>query len=401
MICEDNSVTNIATIFQNELIPNFLNTISGSQKIEHWKNFFNTLLPKSSLGYESEETYLSERNLSIDSVIKNSINQVFCDLPSDEISDLINFLTPLSKDCRIRELVENQTAVYTEIMQILTYIQRIQQLLDLYKISNSDKRGTAHRKSSLRDITKTQINKLEDRLNGSFFNIQSLEEIERTEKMLKLLKLSFNEEYKGIFEFFNLTKLLMGFDVKILGATSNEITALEQVTDFYNGIRSEPHELVRSVMIYMNQLFVKSSLDPELKAENILSITRMFFSVELSKAEKGKNKLPFTTKHIRKDHIVKTILHEVPIYTYLDPKKRNYLDELMDESFKGMMGLQNIFEPNNPSEENISWFTIGRNIIKSRKEFGLSYKGFKAMRLVLFKDDFILSDNSSTQHLLS
>jgi hypothetical protein len=219
-------------------------------------------------------------------------------------------------------------------------------------------------------------------LEGSFFNLQNSEEIERTELMLKFLKLSLNEEYKGIFEFFNLTKILVGLDVKVLGATNNESMALSQVTDFYNGIRSEPHELLRSVMIYMREVFTKSSCPPEIKAENILNITRMFFSVELSKAEKGKNKIPFTAKHIDKEYIVKTILHEIPIYTYSDPKKRNYLDELLDEFFKGIMGLQNIFEPNNPSEETISWFTKGRNIVKSRKEFGLSYKGFKTFRLI-------------------
>lgn len=373
-------------IFQNEVIPNFLSSIADSQKIEHWENFFNTLVPKSSLGYESEEAYLSERNLSIEKVIENSINQVFLDLPSDEISDLIDYFTALTEGCQVKELLENQTAVYLEIINLLTYIKQIQDLLELYKVSNSDKRGTAHRKSSVMAITNTQINKLKDRLEGSFFNLQNLEEIERTEVMLKLLKLSLNEEYKGIFEFFNLAKLLVGLDTKILGATNNEIIALGQVTDFYNGIRSEPHELLRSVMIYTNQLFSKSSISLEKKAENILNITRMFFPMELSKAEKGKNKIPFTAKHIVKEHIVKTILHEIPIYTYADPKKRNYLDELLDEFFKGMMGLQNIFEPNNPSEESISWFRKGRNIIKSRKEFGLSYKGFKAFRLIAIQE---------------
>jgi hypothetical protein len=384
---QDDLVTQkIINIFQNEVIPNFLSSIADSQKIEHWENFFNTHLPKSSLGYESEKAYLSERNLSIEKVIENSINQVLLDLPSDEISDLIDFLTPLSQGCQVRELLENQTAVYLEIINLLTYIKQIQGLLELYKVSNSDKRGTAHRRSSVKDITNTQINKLKDRLEGSFFNLQSLEEIERTEIMLKLLKLSLNEEYKGVFEFFNLAKLLVGLDASILGTTNNEIMALNQVTNFYNGIRSEPHELLRSVMIYMRELFTKSSSSPEEKAENILDITRIFFSVELSKAEKGKNKLPFTAKHIQKEHIVKTILHEIPIYTYLDPKRRNYLDELFAEFFKGMMGLQNIFEPNNPSEETISWFTKGRNIIKSRKEFGLSYKGFKAFRLIAIQE---------------
>jgi len=186
-------------------------------------------------------------------------------------------------------------------------------------------------------------------------------------------------EHKNIMEQLNFGKILFGFDMKFLDANNNEQKALEQTTNFYNGAKTKPHELVRSVMIYMDEHFNKSKLDAKEKAEIIMFISRFFYNHELKKAEEGKNILAFNKKHIGKEYRIKTILHDIPIYAYQYKSGNDFLTELIELGFSDMMGLKNILEPDKPTEKEASWFYVGRNVVGARKVFGLTKIQLKAI----------------------
>lgn len=296
-------------------------------------------------------------------------------------TSLTNSFVPLLTNSKIRALQTNRTAVHLEVLQTMEYIQTIQSLIKRYKKPNSDYRGTAHRSSSLKKIVKTQINMLDDRLNGTYFRLSCGDEIEQTKIILRLLRASLEDEYKDIIEFFNLARVLVGLDLRFFDLDANEQAAIEQALDFHNGVRSSSYELVRSVMIFMDVLFDKTDLTPRVKAGHILDICWYFFSDELYEAGEGKNSLAFNKKHIGRPYRIKTILHQVPIFAYLYKDKDDIFAELMTIGLNGILGIQDVFEPDKPTLDEISPLTMARNIVKVRKEFGLTKK---ELRVLLF-----------------
>lgn len=374
-------------ILSEQLFPKILSVINNVQKQLNWQNFFNSLISKTHLNYSNEETYLLAHNLCVPDVIQNSIFHVFPDFKRADSFELVSQFIPLLAKHKIKIFQDSEVAIYSEIILLIEYIRSIQNLIQRYKKPYSDNKGTGQRSSSLKALVKTQINMLENRLNGAHFRIQNNDEIEQTIHMIKILKISQTGEYKNIIEFMNFGKLVFGLDMKFLNLTSNEQNALEQVLDFHNGVRSNPHELVRSVMIYMDVLFDKSELNPTKKADCILNITRFFFPDELRKEEKcKKNKLAFNHRHIKKPYKVKTILHQVPVFTYLNTNSNDFLGELLEIGLHGILGIKNIYAPESPTFEDISWFTIGRNLLAMSKEFGFTQKELRVLLFFLPKD---------------
>ncbi|NOR56785.1 MAG: hypothetical protein GQ531_11350 [Sulfurovum sp.] len=373
-------------ILLKEIIPKTANLITNPKKQNNWKNHLNFILPLKNLNYNSEEEYLAIHNIEIHDVIQNSISQIFPDMNKEDILELTSKLILLMEGHKIRVLKENNVAVYLEIMHLMGYINNINKLIMRYKKPYSNYNGTAHRSSSLKDIVNKQIRVLEERLDGAYFRIQNEDELEQTEYAIKILKTSLIPEHKNIIEQLNFGKILFGFDMKLFDANKNEQIALEQTTNFYNGSRTKPHELVRSVMIYIDEHFNKSTLDTKEKAEIILFISRFFYKQELEEAEKGKNTLAYNKKHIGKEHRVKTILHDIPIYAYQYKSGIDFLTELTELGFSGMMGLKNIVEPDKPTLEEASAFYIGRNIVEVRKVFDLTKKQLKAILYINSKE---------------
>ena len=368
-------------IIEHQIIPKIVNSITNPEKQQNWQNYFDRLLPHKHLNYSSEETYLTSHDISKMDVVQNSINQIFPDMDSTETLDLAKSFIPLLSKSKIQVLQSNGLAIYHEVIQSMEYIRTIQALIQRYKKPNSDYRGTAHRNSSSKKIVQAQINMLDNRLNGAHFRLQCKDEIEQTEMMLKILKFSLKDEYKNIIEFLNLSKNFFGLDMRYFDLNPNQKLAVEQALDFHNGVRSSSDELVRSVMIFMGELFEKNDLAPKEKAEHFLNISRFFFFNEFKEAEKGKNRLALTKKHIDRPYRVKTILHEVPIFAYLHKGTNDFFTELLEIGINGMLGIQDVFEPDKPTIDEISEFTMTRNIINVRKEFGLTKK---ELRVLLF-----------------
>ncbi|MCD6654204.1 MAG: hypothetical protein LT067_05505 [Sulfurovum sp.] len=380
-------------MLQNQILPKFLNSINNPQKQQHWQNSFNFIFPQSHLNYSSEEAYLEKYSITKEYVIKNSILQIFPNIDKDDLFDLCTHFMPLMENHKIRVLINEEIAVYFELMNLMEYVRQIQELVERYKKPYSDNKGTAHRSSSLKVIVKTQINMLENRLKGSFFRIQNKDEIEQTELSLRLLKKSQEEQYKNIMENFNYLNLLVGLDAKLLNFTKNETIALEQVLNFHNGIRSTPLELIRSVIINFDAQLNKANLSAEDKANNILYITRYFFHEEFKKAEKQRNNLTCNKKHIGKPYAIKTILHQIPIFAYKYKNSNDFISEYIESIVNGIAESQNLFESGNITAKEVSWIHIGRNMVNTRKEFGFLKEELKALLFFIEQMQVIQEEN--------
>lgn len=367
-------------ILIKDIQPKLLNLITNSEKQTNWKNYLDFLIPIENLNYKSEDEYLAIKDITIENVIENSIIKVFPEIDKDELSELIEKFVLLIKGHKIRVLKHKEIPVYLEIIYLMEYIKNISKLLKHYKKPSSNYRGTAHRSSSLKDIVKKQIRMLDERLNGVYFKIQHEDEIEQTEIALKILSLSQLEEHKNIIEQLNFARIVFGLDMKFWNFSKNDKIAVKQVTNFYNGAKTKPHELVRSFMIYMDVHFDKNNLPSKEKAEIILDITRFFYKKELEVSEKSKrNNLAFNVTHIHKPSRVKTLLHNIPIYSYQYKDQMDFLDELLELGFNDMMGLKNILGEDKPTLDEASSPYIVRNIIDTRKQFGFTKQELKVL----------------------
>jgi len=261
----------------------------------------------------------------------------------------------------------------------MEYIQKIRKLIGQNKVSESEHRGTAFT-SKPKSMIKTQINFLDEKLNHSYYSVQSEDEKEQTEFALKLLKVPLEDQYNNMPEHLNIGKLLFGLDVELLDANHNQITALEQTFKVYNGKKTSDIELVRNVMIFFNALFEKCTLSSQEKAEYILEITKILFLDVFKQANSEKrDNLVFTKIHIDKDWGVKTVLQNTLIFNYQTETSQDILFELVQTGFNDLQGLQSIYEPDFPTEEEVSDFYRLRNLLKNSKIFNYSKDELKAL----------------------
>ncbi len=173
------------------IIKKLLSKIGGESQKQRWSAYFNQLLPQKTLGYASVEEYLADNNLTSDEIIKNSINFSKPNIPDDDKSDLAVFLRPFAPISKIiiYEIDAESTPVYVDILNVLEYIKNIQEILNKFPINDNDHSGTAHRASGYKQLLKTQINKLIERLNDPYFPIEDEAAIEIIETQIKALKL--------------------------------------------------------------------------------------------------------------------------------------------------------------------------------------------------------------------
>jgi len=69
----------------------------------------------------------------------------------------------------------------------------------------------------------------------------------------------------------------------------------------------------------------------------------------------------------------------VPIFVYTNNNSNDHLYELFTNVFHSMLGLNNLFDKDNPTEDEISNFKIVKNLIYLRKEFNLTKIEFKTI----------------------
>lgn len=112
-----------------------------------------------------------------------------------------------------------------------------------------------------------------------------------------------------------------------------------------------------------------------------MNILMFYFKSTIDGINIGKKKRSFkySQQSIKKDYTIKTYINETAIYTNKSDNTNDHLMELFTESMNGIMGIENIFEESNPKEDEISDFTVSKNIIIFLKEFNLNKKEIKAL----------------------
>ncbi len=374
-------------IIFNSLVPKFLNKFIGNNRNEFWNKYFNSLNPNKSLGYKSDIDYLKLHNLSKHQVAQNSIKQVFNDLELEDYKLLSEYIFKLTSKEKIVVTRKTEIAVYGEVINIFNYIKQIQKLLKEYPLQKSEYNGTAH-STKVKTLIKTQINKLEDRLNHSYFPLKDEEEIRYTKYLLELLNYCLDDKYKNLPEYLNFINMSFGLDSEILDLEPENLEDIQSFLSFYNGIKTERIALVQSVAIYINITLNTSDLDSKEKAELILNIVEMFFQDEILDYNKQKKKKTFTfnAQDVEKNFRVKTIFHNTSIYAYNYKGSNDFIMELFQNGINSIYGMKNIFEPDKPIEEDISKRASLRSIAEFKKESGFTKEDLKIIQFFLERD---------------
>lgn len=271
--------------FQDEIIPKFLNQAIADNKKERWQNYIDSLIPKESLGYISQEAYIEINELTKNIIVLNSLKHVFNDTLNSDSYDILTecFLELISTE-KVRVLRDSGIAIYKEIVDICSYIKQIQAVFEKYPLRTSEHKGTAHT-SKFKSLITTQINKLNDRLIHPYFPIIHPDEIEDTKMILKLLDMCLNKEHKNFPEYLNFINTTYGLESKILNLNENTLKIIRIFLNFYNGIKTERIELVQSIAIHINNIFQTLDLENSTKAELILDIVKVFFIDEIKKIQ--------------------------------------------------------------------------------------------------------------------
>lgn len=377
-------------ILIHNIVPKFLKKFIGRSKRDFWKKCFDSINPEKSLGYASEDNYLESNNLSKQQIVLNSIKYVYNDLNSEDYKLLTDYFEQLIFLEKVKILTTNNLPIYKEIVDICSYIKQIHKLLKEHPLQSSEHKGTAYTYNQ-KKLIKTQINQLTERLNHPYFPILNPEEIEYTDYILKILKYSLDEKYKNLPEYFNYINISFGLDAEILNINQKEIGYIKSFLNFYNGIKTTKIELIQSVSIFINITLNTSKLEDKEKADAILNIIYMFFLAEINEYNKTNKKRTFTfnAKDIQKNTRIKTVYHDVPIYAYNYFKSNNFMEELLMTGASSIFGINNMFEPDKPSEDNISNFASLRSLAEFKKVSGFSKQELKLLDNYLSKNNNI------------
>lgn len=372
-------------LIEKSLIPKFLSTFKNQHK-ELWQSFFNKTFPKHNLGFKNEEEYLKEHNLSKEQIIENSIKTVVKDLDDDDLKSFIDWFQSFTINNKIKIYIQDKKpiVVYIEIIEALLYIEQIKSIISKYPKINGNHHGTKHRQSSLKSLINTHLNILKYRLDNPFFPLTNEDEIKKTKFQIKFIEYSKKEEYKNLPEWLNYVKTHIGFDNSTLDTNKTDIDALNQLANFFNGIRTSPEELIKSATIVLREKSNikndESELHEEL-SENIFNITTYFFNDEIKKFISKKTKKTFVYKpeHIIKEYHVKTFLYDSPIYSYVTKNTKDALSELIEIGFNGIVGIKSIFEEDKPDIKEISEIQMIKNLLKTLKKINITKEEFRAL----------------------
>lgn len=378
-----NTLKHHIKIFKNSIEPKILSVFEGKQK-ELWKAKLNILLPKNNLGYKDEKEFLNEKNLTKEDIIKNSIKYIDANIDNDDLESLTDMFLIFSINTKIR--VIDNTPIYIEVINSLSYIKRIQEILNKFPKYDSDYLGTRHRQSSNKKLLKTQLNSIKDRIEGRFFKLTNESEIKKVQSQINIIELALTEKYKNLPSWLNHWEIYIGLKSKLVPLNDIQIETIQQLNSFFNGLKTSKEELLKSVCIFLrantNISNDETKYHQEL-AKNIMDILLFYFKDTIKEVNKDKKRtFTYSKNSIKKEHLIKTNLDELPIYTSKNQNTNDHYMELVMESYKGIMGLPTIFDNDDSNVEEISDYTATKNLIKYFKTFGLTNKEYKTFRFI-------------------
>ncbi|RXJ98274.1 hypothetical protein CRV02_13575 [Arcobacter sp. CECT 8989] len=355
-----------------------------------WKNFFDTNLKKHYILYKNENAYLKKFNLDKEQVIRNSIESFYPNLDDYYISCLIEYFELFTINNKIRILKKDdlEIPIYLEVIEALTYIRKIDSIIEKSPKRDGNHHGTRHRQSSIKNLINTQLNILRNRLDNPFFSISNEDEISKTKFQIKFIEASLKDKYKNLPEWLNFIKINVGFDNSLLEFTNNEIEAFNQLTYFFNGIKTSNEELIKSVTIILKEKSnIKSSQKEYHKklVESIYNLTYFFFEKDIQSFELKNKKRTFSykEKNITRQTQIKTFLYDTPIYTYKNKTSKDALEELFEIGLDSIFGIQTMLEEDKEVTKEISEFKELKNFLRFLKKLGIKKDDLKQLSKLL------------------
>lgn len=391
--CNAKDFVSLEQIFslQYTIFPKLLKSFSDKYK-KLWEDKINSFLPKNNLNFNSEKDYLDSNKITKEDVIISSIRYSLPNLEEDDLKYLSSYFSIFSNHSKIKILTKDKknTPIYIEIINVLSYISNIEKLIDKYPKSDGNHLGTKHRSSSYKSLLETQLNILENRLDGRFFTLENEDEIKKTKIQVKFISYALKEEFKDLPEWMNYTNINLGFDNNNFEMNDIEIKAFTQLCSFFNGIKTSKEEILNSVMIYTRtQSNIKNENLTYHKqlSESIINILRFFFNKTILEIQQNRKKktIVYKEENVLKDYHIKTYISEIPIYSYNYKNSNDSLNELMQLGVNSILGLQTIFDEDTNLKEEPSEFQQIKNILKIRKAFNLTKKEFKTFLFFIEK----------------
>lgn len=344
-----------------------------------WIAYTNLMLPKSKLGYSSQEEYLKTISLTEEDITQNTIAYVFPNLPSIDIKFLTKEFIIFSKKAHIVivHIDHKNIVLYREIYLALVYMKNIRQVIDKNKKLRSSSHHGLQKNSKPKALLKSLKSYLEERLDHPYFPIVNDEERERIKLQISYINKALSNEFKILYDLFNFSNIFLGLDYPLLRLSKNDQITIHQLITLFNGIKSSNEELVMSCMIYMRYLTnIVDKNDYDKLSQSILNIAIQFYNdvyiLGQKKRSKRGNHFTYNKTYIDKEYRIKTFIDQLPIYSFKTESNFDFLQEMMELTLKSFKGESNIFQPELPTDNPTSAFQVSRNIIQMKKAFHLT-----------------------------
>jgi len=364
-------IANENELLQNSIIPKFLNIFNDESKRKKVQKYFSTLLPEKVIDINQEE-YAHRKNLSKEEIIKNSLQYSKLDIDREDSEYLIKHFEHILHNPKLRIDTNTNVVIYLEVIQILTYAKQIQSLIDNHPKNYSNHHGTKYRSSSEKNLVKTHLLHLQERLDNPFFKFDDPKIIRITQEQIRIVKLFQTKEYKTLPNALNWVESFIGLDNNILQCTPEELEVIRQVLSLFNGIRTTKEAYIKSFMIFTS---VQCNLNTDNNQQNVvyansmLEIAKYFFNdIFILDAKKKKKTLNFTKNNLKKDWYNKTIINDIPIFAYIT---RHHTDFFIKYAIVGIADMMKLSSSDIFNDETIEVSTIAplRNLYRVLKKF--------------------------------
>ena len=369
---------------ENVIFPKFFNTFNMKYR-KIWQSNIYNLLARNNLNFDNEENYLKSDNSKKNCAIVNSILYCLPNLGKIDLDYLVEQFLIFTINNKIKIIcIENKLVpVYIEIIEILNYSFRIDELLKKYPRNFGNHYGTKYRSSSYRNLLDIQLKILRDRLNSTFFTIENEYEIEKTQIQINFIEKCETEDYRNLPEILNYVNIYLGFDNKLFRLTEIQKKSFNQLCNFFNGIKTSKEEILNSLAIYMR---IKSNVKNEdifnhkELSESIINILIFFFQDKIKEIKTNKKRsFNYSHENIKKDYQIKTYIDDIPIYTHNFNNLKDFIVQMFNVGIESIFRLKTILDENTNDVKESSNFQILRNIIILRNEYNLSKKEFKIL----------------------
>lgn len=276
----------------------------------------------------------------------------------------------------------------------MTYAKKVDDLLKEYPLKKSTHNGTRSTSTSLKEMIKTQLSVLEEKLNNPYFKIDDEFEMKKTEHQIRILKKCQDDRFNDLPEIINTANNIYGIDYKSEESTDVENASFRELTNLFNGSLTTELEILYSFTIFICETIgIYDKKFSQKQADAIFNISYILFreSIDSLNLENKRAVFTYTTEKIGKKYIQKTIIKDTPIFVYEKKSEQiNALDKMFEIGFKSLLGIRHDYNEDLPLESEISDFEQLKNLIRGLREmdfiprevfFLFSYNEYKLNRL--------------------